>query len=307
MVELLDEHIAAVRAFTRRWSEVTRVLDSGMYDTPYSLTEGRMIYELAQRDTMNQIDLRGKLGLDPSYLTRLVRRFRSDGMIEMRPSPEDGRKQVLRLTEHGRAVAKLLDERSQEQNRELLAPLAEPERDRLVAAMATINTIIDGTAPGAEYHLRAIEPGDLGWVVARHGAIYAAEREWNAEFEALCATILADYVREFEPGRDNGWIAESAGRPVGSVFCAHDDDQTARLRLLLVEADARGMGIGARLVAECVNFAASAGYQRMELETVSVLTAARRIYEANGFRPYKSEPERRFGHDLVIEQWSREL
>jgi DNA-binding MarR family transcriptional regulator/GNAT superfamily N-acetyltransferase len=308
MAELLDDHVAAVRAFTRRWSEVTTMLNSGMYDTPYSLTEGRVIYELGQRDAVDLRDLRLTLGLDASYLTRIVRRFRSDGLVDTQPSTQDGRRQVLRLTAHGRAVAKLLDERSQEQNRELLAPLAEADRQRLVQAMTTIRAVIDGApAEAPRFRLRGVRPGELGWVIARHGAVYAAERDWNVDFEAAVAQIVADYLKNFVPGKDNGWIAEADGEPIGSVLCGHDDEWTARLRLLLVEPAGRGMGVGAGLVRECVRFAAAAGYRRMVLETVSELTAARRIYAATGFTLEQAQSEHRYGHELVVEQWGRDL
>ena len=306
---MLDDDVAAVRAFTRRWSEVTRVLDAGMYDTTYSLTEGRVIYELAQRDSAGLLELRTKLGLDPSYLTRIIRRFRTDGLVDAAPAPDDGRRQVVTLTEHGRGVAKLLEERSQEQNRTLLEPIPAADRHRLVQAMATIQAVIDGApAEGSRYRLRDVRPGDLGWVVARHGAIYAAEYDWDSGFEAMVARIVADYVSRMDPNRDRGWIAEVDGEPAGSVFCVHEpEDGVARLRLLLVEPTGRGMGIGGRLVEECLEFARKTGCRRMVLETVSILAAARRIYQAAGFTRYEAERKHWFGHELTIEQWELDL
>lgn len=309
MGQSMDDQVSEVRAFTRRWSEVARVLDAGLLDSPYQLTEARVLFELNQADALDLRELRRRLDIDPSYLTRIVGRFKSDGLIDAAPSAQDGRKQVLRLTDRGRVVAKDLDDRSQEQNHALLAPLAEHDRARLVTAMRTIRAVIDaGAQPPAEVRLRGCQPGDLGWVIGHNATVYARQFGWNADYETLVATIVADYARDRQPGRDNAWIAELDGEPVGCVFCVHTADaSTGQLRLLLVEPAGRGLGIGRRLVDECVRFAREAGYRRLILWTNDVLDSARRIYQAAGFTLLDEEAHHSFGHDLTGQHWELTL
>ncbi len=303
----LEERVAAVRAFNRFWTGVIRVLNAGLLDTPYSLTEARVVYELAQADTVDLLDLRRRLGLDPSYLSRILGRFKADGMLEARTSSSDARRQVLQLTKRGRGAFDMLDERSAHENRTLLSRLTDEEQQRLLEAMTTIRGIIERAPEPAAYAIRPLEAGDLGWVVQRHGFLYAQEQGWDYTFEALVARIVADYADRHQPGRDNAWIAEFDGEPAGCVFCVRKDDAEARLRLLLVDPRARGLGIGRRLVNECVRFARDAGYQRLTLWTNDVLVSARRIYEATGFRLLEQDPHSSFGHDLVGQNWALDL
>jgi len=303
----LDRQIAAVRAFNRFWTTVVTLLNAGVHQSPYNLTEARVIYELAQVDRMDLLDLRRRLGLDPSYLSRIVGRFRADGLLEANPSPRDRRRQVLGLTGRGREVFAMLDRRSTAESRALLTRLDPEDRRRLVAAMTTIRELVERARPPVPYRLRPLRPGDLGWVVQRHGVLYAEEYSWDASFEALVARIVADYAERRREGRDGAWIAELEGEPVGCVFCVEKDPETAQLRLLLVEPRARGLGIGRRLVDECTSFARAAGYRRIVLWTNDVLVSARRLYQAAGFRLVGQERHHSFGHDLVGETWVLEL
>jgi DNA-binding MarR family transcriptional regulator/GNAT superfamily N-acetyltransferase len=299
--------VAAVRGFNRFWTNRIGLLDGHLLDTPYSLTEARVIFELAQQEVCDLVDLRRALGLDSGYLSRIMQRFRADGLVDARPSPDDGRRQVVRLTEHGRAAFADLDRRSATQIGELLAPLPAPDRRRVVGMMVAIEGAFTTVAAPHPYVLRPLGAGDLGWVVHRHGVDYADEFGWDQTFEALVARIVADYVDHHLDGRENAWVAELDGEPVGCVFCVRHDDETAQLRLLLVEARARGLGIGGRLVEECIRFAARARYRRIVLWTNDVLVSARRIYEAAGFRLVEEEPHHSFGHDLVGQTWERDL
>lgn len=302
------ERVAAVRAFTRSYTAVLGVLDEGLLQSPYTLTEARVIFELAQRDITEVPDLRRSLGLDGGYLSRILARFEADGLVARRRSGADARRQVVRLTPAGRDVYEVLDARSTDQVTGLLSRLGDEEQQRLVDAMASIGDLL-GEPPrrAAAYLVRSLRPGDLGWVVHRHGVLYAQEYGWDQTFEALVARIVASYVDKRDPRRENAWIAEVDGRPVGCVFCVHKDDATAQLRLLLVEPSVRGMGIGARLVDECVRFARMAGYGALTLWTNDVLAAARHLYERAGFRLVEEEQHRSFGHDLVGQNWTLDL
>jgi DNA-binding MarR family transcriptional regulator/GNAT superfamily N-acetyltransferase len=304
---------AEVRAFTRFYTAVIGVLDEGLLGTPYSVTEARVLFELAQSDATDVADLRRGLRLDSGYMSRIAARLEADGLVTRAPSGRDARRQVLALTPRGREVFADLDARSADQVAHLLDKLDEADQERLVTAMGTVRSLLgaaqgDGLpATSRTVVLREPGPGDLGWVVARHGAVYAAEYGWNAEFEGLVARIVADYAAGHDPRREAAWIAELDGEPVGCVFCVARDDTTAQLRILLVDPAARGLGIGARLVAECLRFATAAGYESMMLWTNEVLTSARRIYEAAGFRLVEEEPHHSFGQDLVGQVWERRL
>ncbi len=302
------ELVAAVRRFTRFYTTVFEVLEEGLLDTPYSMTEARVIFELAQRAATDMAELRRDLRIDAGYLSRIAARLEADGLVTRHRSDTDARRQVLGLTAHGRAVFSTLDDRSSAQVGRMLADVSDPDRRRLVAAMDTIRAILDDDRriPRAVV-LRAPEPGDHGWVVARHGAIYAAEYGWDETFEGLVARIVGDYIADHDPTRERAWIAELDGEAVGCVFCVAKDEQTAQLRILLVEPAARGLGIGTRLVDECVRFATKAGYTTITLWTNDVLHAARRIYEAASFVLVDEEPHHSFGRDLVGQHWSRAL
>lgn len=301
------DQVATVRDFNRFYTRVIGLLDEGLLRTPYSLTEARVIFELAQRGATEVPDLRRDLALDAGYLSRTLARFTSDGLVTRTTSPTDTRRQVVELTTTGRAAYEMLNERSDAQIVTLLSGLGDADRHQLVEAMRTIRTVLDPTPPPRAYLLRGLHPGDAGWVVHRHGVRYAEEYGWDSSFEALVARIVADYLADHDARRENAWIAELDGRPVGCVFCVRRDDTVAQLRLLLVEPEARGMGIGSRLVDECLRFARSAGYREIMLWTNDVLTDARRIYEKAGFELRDQAPHHSFGHDLVEQTWWRRL
>lgn len=304
----IEQRVAAVRRFNRAYTPLIGLLHEGYLESPFSLTEVRVLYELAQREQATASELGRELGLDAGYLSRILRRFRERGLVERRASAEDGRQRLIRLSEQGRAEFVPLDERSQRGIGALLEGLSEEEQARLVGAMGTIERLLGtGAEPRVPYLLRPPLAGDLGWVVSRHGALYAEEYGWDERFEGLVAGIVARFVEAYDPRRERCWIAEREGENVGCVFVVRQSDEVAKLRLLLVEPSARGLGIGGRLVEECVRFARSAGYRTMTLWTNSVLVAARRIYERAGFRLVESEPHRGFGHELVGENWERRL
>jgi len=299
--------VAEVRSFNRFYTRVIGVLADGLLRTPYSLTEARVIFELAQRDEAEVAVLRRDLGLDAGYLSRMLGRFESDGLVARATAAHDGRRQVVRLTAAGRAVFDTLDARSAADVAALLAPIDAAGQRRLVDAMAGITRVL-GPARTPGLRLREPGAGDLGWVVARHGARYAEEYGWDATFEALVARVVADFAEHRDPARERGWIADLDGDPVGCVFCVRGEEPgTAKLRLLLVEPAARGHGVGTTLVDSCVAFARQAGYRRLTLWTNDVLVAARPLYQRAGFTLDRSEPYHGFGHDLVGEYWSLDL
>ncbi|HET6950738.1 MAG TPA: bifunctional helix-turn-helix transcriptional regulator/GNAT family N-acetyltransferase [Acidimicrobiales bacterium] len=301
--------VAALRAFTRFYTAVLGVLDEGLLHTPYSVTEARILFELAQQDDVPVADLRRDLRVDAGYMSRITARLEADGLVTRRRDGADARRQVLRLTDQGRAVFATLDARAAEQAARLLGALDEPAQRQVVAAMDTIRGALGEERPASPRAvvLRAPGPGDLGWIVARHGALYAAEYGWDTTFEGLVARIVGDFTAGHDPQREAAWIAEVDGEPAGCVFCVARDETTAQLRLLLVEPSARGLGIGSRLVDECLRFAARAGYTSITLWTNDVLVSARRIYEAAGFTLVDAEPHHSFGHDLVGQHWARAL
>ena len=302
----MSSPVAEVREFNRFYTATIGVLGDGLLRTPYSLTEARVIFELAQRDETEVAELRRTLELDAGYVSRILARFAADGLVDRGRSATDGRRQVIRLTGAGRDAYRLLDERSRAEIQRLLDGLPAADQRRLLQAMSTIRGLLSRSG-APEVVLREPRPGDLGWVVARHGELYADEYGWDAGFEALVAGIIADFTRAHDPARERAWLAEVDGERVGCVFCVRDDESTARLRVLLVEPDARGLGVGGRLVAECVRFARSAGYRRMVLLTYDVLAAARRIYQRAGFTLVNAQPVHHFGHDLVEQEWALDL
>lgn len=306
MSEDLAGQVAAVRAFNRFYTNVIGLVHGKYLDMPYSLTEARLLYEMARHEVTQVTDLRRALDIDAGYLSRVLGRFEADGLVTRQRSAADARRQDVTLTSAGVAAAAELDARSDSQVGELLAGV---DRPRLVDAMREITDLLsnDGQPRARTVVLRSPAPGDLGWTLQRHGAIYAEEYGWNSDFEAYVARIVADFLADTDPRRTAGWVAELDGAPAGFVCCVPEDDTTARLRLLLVEDWARGLGIGGRLVDEVLRFARQAGYGRIVLSTVSVLADARRIYQRAGFTLVREEPEHAYGHDLVTEDWARSL
>jgi DNA-binding MarR family transcriptional regulator/GNAT superfamily N-acetyltransferase len=304
----IDRRIEAVRRFNRLYTRQIGVLRRDYLDTPFSLTEARVLYELAQSEGTTATRLSQELDLDPGYLSRMLQHFHKQGLIEKARSSEDGRRSLLSLTEQGREAFAILDDRSRDRMAALLEEISPPEQERLVRAMQSIEQVLaERRADGERYVLRSHRPGDMGWVVHRHGVLYHEEYGWDEQFEALVAEIVARFVREHDPERERCWIAEMDGAPVGSVFLVKHSDTAAQLRLLLVEPEARGLGIGSRLVDECIGFARAAGYRKIMLWTNDVLVDARRVYERAGFRLVLEEPHHSFGHDLVGQTWEREL
>ena len=304
----LPARIAAVRRFNRFYTRRIGVLQEGLLKSPFSLTEARVLYELAHREDATASVLARDLGLDAGYLSRLLKGFEERGLIKRAASPLDARQSLLTLTALGRAAFAPLDHRSQDEIGAMLRTLPAPAQKRLVEDMAEIETLLgERPAPSVPYILRPHRPGDLGWIVHRHGALYAGEYGWDDSFEALVAEIAAKFLRDFDARRERCWIAEREGEILGSVMVVRQSDEVAKLRLLLVEPAARGLGIGRRLVEECLSFARHAGYSRMTLWTNDVLHAARHIYEQAGFELTAREPHHAFGKDLVSETWERDL
>jgi len=303
-----EARVDAVRRFNRFYTRRIGVLQEGLLQSPFSLAEARVLYEVAHRDRPAAAELGKDLGLDAGYLSRILRGLRRRGLVDRRPSEADGRRSLLGLTRSGRAAFATLDERSRTEIGALLDPLPPRDQGRLVEAMRAIEELLGGAPrPPASYLLRPHQPGDMGWVVHRHGVLYAQEYGWDETFEGLVAEIVARFVKRLDPRRERCWIAEVDGEAVGSVFLVKQSRTVARLRLMLVEPRARGMGIGKRLVDECIRFARQAGYRKITLWTNSVLLAARRLYAQAGFRLVDEEPYHGFGHDLVGETWDLKL
>ena len=309
-----DEAVTAVREFNRFYTNVIGLLRGKYLETPYSLTEARILFELAQRDqavdgATEVADLRRVVDIDAGYLSRILARFEADGVVTRQRSAADARRQVIRLTGTGREIIADLDVRSAQQTAAMLAPLPEEARHRLLDGMRAITDALCASPLPRAYLLRAPRPGDFGWVVQRHGAMYAEEFGWDQTFEALVARLVADYAGNRDPRCEAAWIAEVDGQRAGCVFCVREteDEATARLRLLLVEPWARGLGIGGRLVEEVLRFAASAGYSRIVLWTHDVQKDALRLYQRAGFTLESESPSRSFGTDLVDQTWSRAL
>jgi len=301
------EPASVIRAFNRFWTNHMGVLNSGLLDTRFSLTEARVLFELGRTAETDMLRLRHELRIDAGYLSRIVKRFENDGLVEASSSPADGRRRVLSLTLTGKAAFEDLDARSTKQATSMQSGLSEVGRHRLVAAMATIRELLEPSSGAEAVVLRPPIVGDFGWVVHRHGVIYAQEYGWDETFEALVARVVAEYVERRDAAREYAWIAEVDGAPAGCVFCVKESEDIARLRLLLVEPSARGRGLGERLVTECIGFAKRAGYDQVTLWTNDVLLSARRIYEAAGFRLVKEEPHHSFGQDLVGQDWLLDL
>jgi DNA-binding MarR family transcriptional regulator/GNAT superfamily N-acetyltransferase len=306
--EDLRARIEAVRHFNRFFTRRIGVLREGLLHTPFSLTEARVLFEVANREEATASDFSRELGLDPGYLSRILAGLERRGFIQKAPSESDGRRRILSLTPDGMEAFALLDARSREEMAELLGGLPEEEQRRLLAAMRTIESVLDRRLKFSEpFFVRTHEPGDMGWVVQRHGSLYFEEYGWDQRFEALVARIVADFIDGYDPAMERCWIAEVEGERVGCVFCVKESDTVAKLRLLLVEPGARGLGLGGHLVDECIRFARRCGYETLTLWTNSVLDAARHIYEDRGFRLVEEEEHHSFGKDLVGQHWELEL
>ena len=310
-MQTTSDPVAAVRRFNRFYTRQAGLLDEGLLDSPFSLTLVRVLYEIAHRPGITATELREILALDPGYLSRILSGLRRQGLVSARAPASDRRQRRLSLTARGSRTFGTLDARSSEEVGAMLARLSRRERRELIDAMRAIEGILgkpgEHDTAGPEVELRDPRPGDLGWVVKRHGELYAAEYDWNTEFEGLVAGIVGRYVAERDPRLERCWIAELDGEPAGSVFLVRDTATVAKLRLLLVEPWARGHGVGTRLVEECLRFARSAGYAKVRLWTNDVLHAARRIYERAGFRLTEENRHHSFGHDLVGQTWELDL
>jgi DNA-binding MarR family transcriptional regulator/GNAT superfamily N-acetyltransferase len=303
-----DQRVVAVRRFNRFYTQQIGVLHEGLLQSPFSLTEVRVLYELAHRAQPTAAELSKELGLDAGYLSRILRDFHKRRLVAKQRSDADGRQNLLRLTEAGEKAFARLNARSRDEIGAMVDKLAAAEQLRLIEAMETIERLL-GAQPERKtpYLLRPHQPGDMGWVVHRHGVLYAQEYGWDEQFEALVADIVAKFIQRYDPKRERCWIAEKDGEIVGSVFLVKKSKTVAQLRLLLVEPKVRGLGIGSRLVDECVRFARQAGYRKLMLWTNDALHAARRIYERGGFHLVHEEPHHSFGHDLVGQTWELAL
>lgn len=319
---LPEQRIQSMRRFNRFYTRQIGLLEDGLLDSPFSLTEVRTLYELAHREHSTAVELCTDLGLDAGYLSRILCKFEKQRWIEKKPSPSDARQSLLRLTREGEKALKPLEARSNEQVGAILGKLATSRQDELMRAMGTIESILEpggdersSERAGAErnprqrdFLLRQPKPGDMGWVVYRHGVLYSEEYGYDKRFEALVAGIVSEFVTNYDPARERCWMAETGGEIVGSVFLVEKSKKVARLRLLLVEPSARGMGIGKRLVGECIRFARKAAYKTLILGTQSELTAARKIYKQAAFRLVGEEPHDSWGRkNLVAETWQLKL
>jgi DNA-binding MarR family transcriptional regulator/GNAT superfamily N-acetyltransferase len=303
----LEERIAAVRRFSRFYTRQLGLLQESLVHTRFSLTEARVLYELAHRETATASELAADLDLDHGYLSRILRRFGDEGLLKKVRAATDGRQSVISITAKGRTAFAPLNKNSHDQVAAMLERLPPGDQQRVVGAMAAVETLLGDTPASSPIILRPHEPGDMGWVTSANATIYAKEYGWDPTYEALVARITADFIDNFDPKRERCWIAELDGERVGSVFVVRKTDEIAKLRLLILDPRARGRGLGRRLVEECLRFAKTAGYSSMTLWTQTILTAARGIYERAGFKLVAQEPHHSFGADLVGETWERDL
>jgi DNA-binding MarR family transcriptional regulator/GNAT superfamily N-acetyltransferase len=303
-----DGQIAAVRAFNRFYTRKLGVLDQQLLKSPYSLSEARVLYELAYREDLSAKEIGSELGLDAGYLSRIVQNFEENGLLTRKPLPSDRRQFQLSLTANGRQAFAKLERSSQEDVGAMLAALPASGSQKLIGAMAVIERLLGApnTPPPAAI-LRSHRPGDMGWVVQSHGALYASEYGFDSSFEGLVAEITAKFLASFDASRERCWIAELDGAQVGSVFLVRHTDDVAKIRLLLVDPAGRGQRLGQRLVAECIAFARACGYRKITLWTQSILLAARKIYQDEGFVLVADEANRSFGQSLISETWELEL
>jgi len=306
----LEDRIAAVRRFSRFYTRQLGLLQESLVDTPYSLTEARVLYELAHREPTTASALAAALDLDHGYLSRILRRFGDAKLLTKKPAPGDARQSLVAITAKGRKAFAPLNRNSHDQVAGLLGRLGDAEQARVIAAMENIENLLQPSAPETRAPmilLRPHRPGDMGWVTSANAALYAQEYGWDISYEALVAKITAEFIETFDPVRERCWIAEMDGERVGSVFCVRKTDAIAKLRLLIIDPKARGLGLGKRLVDECMRFARESGYTRMTLWTQSNLFAARAIYAKAGFELVAEDPHHSFGVDLIGETWERDL
>jgi DNA-binding MarR family transcriptional regulator/N-acetylglutamate synthase-like GNAT family acetyltransferase len=303
--------VAAIRHFNRFYTRQIGLLQRGLLDTPFSLTEVRLLYEIAHRQGVTATELSTDLEIDPGYLSRILAKFEKRGWIHRQPSRADRRQTLLTLTGKGSATLSPLEERSRQQVDEMLARIAPETHPKLLEAMQQVEEILapaPRVASAEPYLLRSHRPGDMGWVVFRHGVLYSQEYRYDERFEALVAEIVAGFVKTFDHNRERCWIAERNGERVGSAFLVRKSATVSKLRLLLVEPWARGLGIGQRLVEECIRFARQCGYKKMLLWTQSELKAARAIYQKTGFEKIAEEKHDSWGRKgLVAETWELKL
>jgi len=304
----LGNHVSAVRQFNRFYTRRIGVLQEGYSGGAFSLAEARVLYEIGRRDKATATDIAQELGLDTGYLSRILKAFEVRGYILRETSSSDARQALLSMTSRGQKAFAPIEAHTVAEVSSMLDALSPDQQDRLTHAMRTIETLLgEREAPRIPYILRPLQPGDIGWIVGRHGTIYGSEYGWDQTIEVLTAEIMTAFVRNFDPKRDCGWIAERDGENVGCVFIVKEDDETARLRLLIVDPAARGLGIGTRLVEECLRFAHRAGYKRVTLWTHSVLEGARKIYLAAGFKLTREWTHDDFGKKVHAETWDLKL
>jgi DNA-binding MarR family transcriptional regulator/GNAT superfamily N-acetyltransferase len=303
--DVSPDQIASVRAFNRFYTRQLGLLNEHLLKSPFSLTEARVLYELANRDGLTATDLGRELGLDAGYVSRMLKKFETCGLVSKQPSKADARQSILALTDAGRDAFAGLNRTAVDEVAAMLTPLPSGDRERLLNGMRDINQAL-GRKPesGEPYILRAPEAGDFGWIIRRQAILYHQEYGWDETFEGLVAEIVGVFVKNFDPARERCWVAERDGEVVGSIFCVKGSDELAKLRLLYVEPRARGLGIGQRLVKEVIGFARAKGYSRLTLWTNDILVAARRIYQAEGFKLENEAPHRSFGKDLVGQTWT---
>ena len=299
MLAVTTRGVEAVRSFNRFYTKQIGALRRGFLNTACSLTEARVLYELAHRNNPTATGIGKDLDLDAGYLSRLIQRFEKEGLVVRRTSDADRREDILSLTKKGQAAFAELDGRSKEVNAKMLKGLTTDNRRRLIRSMQMIEELLNAK-PMSEPSvvLRAPRPGDMGWVVHRHGALYSREYGWDERFEGVVAGIVAKFVENYDPKRERCWIAEKEGENLGCVFLINHSESIGQLRLLLVEPKARGLGIGTRLVEECVKFARRVGYKKVILWTNDNLHAARRIYERQGFQPARAENRKKLREKL---------
>ena len=303
-----NSQIDAFRDFNRFYTRQIGLLEEGLLKSEFSLTELRVLYELAYSDGLTATSLGRDLGLDAGYLSRLLKKFEIRGFLTRRPSTDDARQSVLALTTLGREAFSPLNQASQDEVAALLDRLVASEREQLVKAMGTIQQLLGGPRDDkVPYILRIHQPGDMGWITHRQAVLYHQEYGWDETYEALIGEIMSSFIKQFDSRYERVWIAERFGEIVGSVFVVRKSEEVAKLRLLYVEPSARGLGIGRRLIDECIQFARGKGYKTLTLWTNDVLVSARRIYEAAGFKLIEEEPHRSFGKDLIGQDWALEL